>query len=209
MRFLGLLGDFPASGAAFRAGRWARWLRQVDAGPGAGRRVAAGPSPRDAVKAAIAVTGETWARWQAGSRCRPQSDGRRVRSNCLCCNVRDGRVVAGRWVSIVIDQAWRSERSEPQLHLLIGRGRAVQVHLSTSPELAGHRACRRGDRGALVGIDEVDDAGGRNGSPSARATSEFRRCSLPPPMGTRRRFPTSSTWDLGRDRGRRPTRNTG
>lgn len=55
----------------------------------------------------------------------------------------------------MIDQAWRRERSEPELLPLTRKSRAVQLYVSTSPEVAQERTLARGHRDGLAALGET------------------------------------------------------
>lgn len=57
--------------------------------------------------------------------------------------------------SVVIDQAWRSGRSEAELEPLVVRSRAVLLIATADPAVAEERARRRGHRDGLAPLDEA------------------------------------------------------
>jgi len=63
-------------------------------------------------------------------------------------------------VSAVVDQAWRTGRSEGELEPLITRSRAVLLIASVEPPIAAARVSARGHRPGLAGLDEVQSRAG-------------------------------------------------
>jgi predicted kinase len=57
--------------------------------------------------------------------------------------------------SVVVDQAWRSGRSERELEPLVARSRAVLLIATVGPAIAEERARQRGHRDGLAPLDEA------------------------------------------------------
>lgn len=57
--------------------------------------------------------------------------------------------------SVVLDQAWRSGRSERELEPLVARSRAMLLIASVDPAIADERAHQRGHRHGLAPLDEA------------------------------------------------------
>lgn len=57
--------------------------------------------------------------------------------------------------SVVIDQAWRSGRSERELEPLVARSRAMLLLATVDPAIASERARVRGHRPGLAPLDEA------------------------------------------------------
>lgn len=112
--------------------------------------------PRDAVKSAIAVTdakvlpegAAVFDRTKAGM-------GGEYGQRAFALAYAAVGVLLDGGASVVIDQAWRSGRSERELEPLVARSRAMLLIATVDPAVAHERARQRGHRDGLAPLDEA------------------------------------------------------